>query len=180
MTDTLTVPAHERGVIRVFALSMTDKEAQVLKDDPAALNDALGTGVNADQVEVFPVSDLEGIGLVGYLVEGNAVPMEQLGPDRSKLEKLGGWVLIVFSLAFEDRAATLRPASSLTLIGTYGELRTDWSAAEKIETDSAKPYSAPPETVKKKPSDAAMSGRIAMVALIVLGLLTYLMIWIGG
>ena len=108
------------------------------------------------------------------------MPAEQLTPDRAKLEKLGGWVLIVFSLAFEDRAATLTPASSLTLIGTYGEVRTDWSAAQKVEAESAKPYSAPSETVKKKPSDAAMSGRIAMIALIVLGLLTYLMIWIGG
>ncbi|MBY5931587.1 hypothetical protein KUV51_01140 [Tateyamaria omphalii] len=180
MTDTLPVPANERGVIRVFALSMTGKEAQALKDGPAALNAALGTDMNPEHVEVFPVSDLEGIGLVGYLAEGNAVPMEQLTPDRAKLEKLGGWVLIVFSLAFEDRATALNPASSLTLIGTYGEIRTDWSATEKVEADSAKPYSAPPETVKKKPSDAAMSGRIAMIALIVLGLLTYLMIWIGG
>ncbi|APX12305.1 hypothetical protein [Tateyamaria omphalii] len=180
MTALIDIPTNERGVIRVFALSMTDKEAQALKDDPAAINMALGADVNADQVEVFPVADLEGVGLVGYLTEGNAVPMDQITPDRAKLEKLGGWVLIIFSLAFEDRAATLDPASSLTLIGTYGELRTDWGAAEKVEADSAKPYSAPSETVKKKPSDAAMSGRIAMIALIVLGILTYLMIWIGG
>lgn len=180
MSEGLTVPTNERGVIRVFALSMTDGEAQKLKDDPAALNIALGTNVDASYVEVFPVSDLEGVGLVGYLAEGNAVPMEQLGPDRAKLDKLGGWVLIAFSQAFGDRAAQLDPSAALTLIGVYGEIRTNWQATETVEAESAKPYSAPAETVKKKPSDAAMSGRIAMIALLVLGLLTWAMIWIGG
>ncbi|MEM8654825.1 MAG: hypothetical protein AAGF36_08770 [Pseudomonadota bacterium] len=180
MNDPLEVPPNERGMIRVFALSMTEEQAQALKDNSSAIDAALGTQVNAEQVEVFPVSDLEGVGLAGYLAEGNAVPPEQLAPDRAKLDKLGGWVLIVYSRAFGDRAATLRPTAALTLIGVYGERRTDWSAAETVETDSAKPYSAPPETVKKTPSDAAMSGRIAMIALLVLGLLTWLVIWIGG
>ncbi|GGX53400.1 hypothetical protein GCM10007385_21820 [Tateyamaria omphalii] len=180
MSADMRVPPNERGVIRVFALSMTDKEAQALKDDPEAIDAALGASVDAEQVEVFRVSDLEGIGLVGYLVEGNAVPPEQLSPDKAKLAKLGGWVMIVFSLAFGDRETALNPATTLTLIGTYGEIRTDWRAAETVEADSAKPYSAPPETVKKKPSDAAMSGRIAMIALLVLGLLTWVMIRIGG
>ena len=180
MSADIHVPAHERGVIRVFALSMTDEEAQVLADQPEALNAVLGADVDATFVEVFPLSDLEGVGLVGYLAEGNAVPMDQLTPDRAKLDKLGGWVLIVFSQAFGDREATLHPAASLTLIGTYGETRTDWRATETVEAESAKPYSAPPETVRKKPSDAAMSGRIAMIALLVLGLLTWAMIWIGG
>ncbi|WP_299610545.1 hypothetical protein [uncultured Tateyamaria sp.] len=180
MTISINVPQNERGVIRVFALSMTDDEARTLKDDPALIEAALGTSVDAAQVEVFPVSDLEGVGLVGYLAEGNAVPMDQLNPDRAKLDKLGGWVMIVFSLAFRDCETTLSPAASLTLIGTYGETRTDWRATETVEAKSAQPYSAPAETVKKKPSDAAMSGRIAMIALLVLGLLTWAMIWIGG
>ena len=180
MSVQIQVPANERGVIRVFALSMTDEEARALKDNSAAVNDALGADVDATYAEVFPLTDLEGVGLVGYLAEGNAVPVDQLTPDRGKLDKLGGWVLIVFSQAFGDREATLHPAASLTLIGTYGETRTDWRATETVEAESAKPYSAPPETVKKKPSDAAMSGRIAMLALLVLGLLTWAMIWIGG
>lgn len=180
MSADMRVPPNERGVIRVFALSMTDKEARALKDDPEAIDAALGASVDAQHVEVFPVSDLEGVGLVGYLAEGNAVPPEQLSPDRAKLEKLGGWVMIVFSLAFGDRETVLKPAPALTLIGTYGEIRTDWRSTETVKADSAKPYSAPAETVKKRPSDAAMSGRIAMIALLVLGLLTWVMIRIGG
>jgi len=180
MTGSIDIPNNESGVIRLFALSMTDDEAKALKDDPAAVNAALGAEVDTEQVEVFPISDLEGVGLVGYLAEGNAVPDDQLAPDRAKLDKLGGWVLIVFSRAFGDRAMTLTPSPALTLIGTYGEVRTDWRATKSVEAESAQPYSAPPETVRKKPSDAAMSGRIAMLALLVLGALTAVVIWIGG
>jgi len=106
--------------------------------------------------------------------------MAQLNPDKTKLEALDGWVLILFSRAFQDAAATLTPASTLTLIGTYSETGTDWRATETIDTDSAKPYSAPPETTKKRPSDAAMSGRVATLVLIVLALFTYVFIRIAG
>lgn len=175
---TLEIPAHERGVIRVFALSMT--QAKALRDDPNALNAALGAEVDPKFVEVFPVSDLEDIGLLGYLSSGNGVPGEQLAPDRRKLEHLSGWVLIVFSQAFGDRAVTLTPPPTFTLIGTYNEAQPDWRAAETLTSEAAKPFTAPPETVKKKPSDAAMSGRIATLALIVMFALTGLVIWIAG
>lgn len=180
MTQTIDIPANEHGVIRLFALSMTDAEANGLKDNATAINAALGAALNADFVEVFPLSDLEGVGILSYLSEGNAVPEDQLTPDRPKLEKLGGWVLIVFSQAFENAATTLTPKPALTLIGTYGETPIDYRATENVTSEAAKPFTAPPERVKKKPSDAAMSGRIATIALIVLGLLTWAMIWIAG
>jgi len=177
---TIDVPALETGVIRVFALSLTDTSAQALKSDATALQSALGTSVDSTHIEVFPMADLGEIGLAGYLLEGNDVPADQISPDRVKLDKLGGWVLIVFSRAFAGQAATLIPAPALTLIGTYGARPTDWSATQTIEADSAKPYTAPPETVKKKPSDAAMSGRVATLVLILLALFTYAFIRIAG
>ncbi|WP_415401916.1 hypothetical protein [Tateyamaria sp. SN3-11] len=180
MIPPIDIAASEVGVIRVFALSMTDTEAKALKDDPAALNMSLGADVDAEQVELFPITDLEGVGLVGYLAEGNAVPMDQLTPDRAKLDRVGGWVMILFSRAFGGQAATLTPSPALTLIGTYGETRTDWSATQTITSEAAKPYTAPTETVKKKPSDAAISGRIAMFVLIGLAIFTWLFIWIAG
>ncbi|MDG1182291.1 MAG: hypothetical protein P8N30_06155 [Tateyamaria sp.] len=180
MSVQIKIPANERGIMRVFALSMTDAQAETLRDDPAALSAALGAQVDADKVEVFAVSNLDGVGLVSYLSDGNAVSADQLAPDRAKLEKLGGWVCIVFSQAFRDQATALALSPALTLIGTYGEEGTDWRATQTITADAAKPFTAPPETVKKRPSDAAMSGRIATIALIVLGLLTWLMIWISG
>ena len=180
MSLTIDIPAAERGVIRVFSLSMDAAEAEALHDDPAALNAALGGDVDSDFVEVFPLTNLDGVGLVRYLSEGNGVPPDQLAPDRAKLERLSGWVLIVFSSAFRDAAATLAPAPALRLIGTYGEAQTDWRATQTVTSDAAKPFTSPPQPVKKRPSDAAMSGRVATVALIVLGLLTWLVIWISG
>ncbi len=180
MTQTITIPANETGVIRVVALSMSDAEAKALKKDRAALIAALGLDIDPDQTEIFPLADLDGLGLAGYLHEGNAVPLAQLSPDKAKLEALDGWVLIVFSRAFQGGAATLTPAPALTLIGTYSETGTDWRATEIIEADSAKPYSAPTETTKKRPSDAAMSGRVATLVLILLALFTYVFIKVAG
>lgn len=180
MTTSILVPEHETGILRVFALSMTDTEAEALKSNPDAIAEALGANVDVEQVEVFPLSNLEGVGILSYLTEGNAVSIDQLTPDRAKLEKLGGWVLIVYSKAFRDEAMALSPQAALTLIGTYHEARPDWRATETVTSEAAKPFTAPPETVKKKPSDAAMSGRIATLALIVMFALTGLVIWIAG
>jgi hypothetical protein len=180
MTTPLEIAANETGVIRVFALSMTEIDAKALKSDPSAINAALGADVDAEQIEIFPLSDLDGVGLPAYLTEGNAVPPEQLVPDRAKIDRLGGWVMIVFSLAFHGRTTTLSPIPALTLIGTYGMLGPDWRATQTVTAEAAKPFTAPPATVKKRPSDAAMSGRVATVVLILLGLFTWAMIWIAG
>ncbi|WP_299141900.1 hypothetical protein [uncultured Tateyamaria sp.] len=180
MTPKIDIPAHEHGAIRVFSLSMSDDAARAFKDDAAQLVEMLGVPVDADHIEVFALSDLEGVGLAGYLADGHAVPDAELAPDRIKLDKLGGWVMIVYSRAFSGAATTLTPAPALTLIGTYGTAGTNWQATETITSEAAKPYSAPAETVKKRPSDAAMSGRIAMIVLIGLALFTWLFIWIAG
>ena len=180
MSAPIDIPAHQSGVIRVFALSMSDADAKALKSDPSARAAALGAEVDAEQVEIFPVSDLEGVGLAGYLIEGNAVPAADIAPDRAKLDRLGGWVMIVFSRAFKGEATTLTLAPSLTLIGTYGAAGVDWRATETIRSEAAKPYSGVSKAGRKRPSDAAMSGRIAMLVLISLALFTWLFIWIAG
>ena len=181
MTAVIDVPRNERGVVRVFALSMTDPDAQGLKDSPEAVAEALGCDGLLDMahVEVFPVAHLEGVGLSGYLSDGAGVPDAQLAADRTKLDSLGGWVIVVFSLAFEDRATTLRPAAALTLIGTYGETRTDTRATQTVASEAAKPYSGDPAPPKRR-SDAAMSGRIATLVLILLAVFTYIFIRIAG
>ncbi|MEO0666360.1 MAG: hypothetical protein AAFZ99_00475 [Pseudomonadota bacterium] len=182
MSTPINIPARERGVVRVLALSMTNDEARKLKDDAAAIAQVLGTDapLDTDHVELFPITDLEGVGLMGYLTDGAGIPADQLGPDRAKLERLGGWVMVVFSLAFDDRATALTPDPALALIGTYGEVRTDYSADALITSEAAKPYTTPPEPGKKRPSDAAMSGRVATLVLIVLAIFTYLFIRLAG
>lgn len=183
MSTPIEVSSNEIAKIRVFSLSMTDTEAKKLQKDSSAIQAMIGAQVDPEFVDVFPLSNLEGVGLAGFLSEGNAVPAEQLAPDRAKLDKLdtlGGWVLILYSSAFRNAATSFAPAPALTLIGTYDEAKTDWSASETVKSEAAKPFTAPAETVKKRPSDAAMSGRVATIALIVMFALTGLVIWIAG
>ncbi|MBT5001290.1 MAG: hypothetical protein HN551_07945 [Tateyamaria sp.] len=180
MTIRITIPAEETGVLRVFSLSMNNQDAKQLKSSSTAIFKALGTNLDCNQVEILALADLGDIGLVGYLSEGCAIPSDQLDPDIIKLNSLSGWVLIIFSNAFKSAATTLKPAANLNLIGTYSQIKTDWRTAQTVTAESAKPFTAPPLTIKKKPSDAAMSGRIATLALIVMFALTGLIIWIAG
>ncbi|MEL6884508.1 MAG: hypothetical protein AAFP87_08365 [Pseudomonadota bacterium] len=185
MTDPITIPAAERGIVRVFALSMTAQQAERLRDGQteAGSGQAAMLGVDAldtEYTEIFPVADLDDLGLAGYLVEGNGVEAQDVAPDRTKLKQLSGWVMIVYSSAFGGQSATLTPAPEITLVGTYREAGVDWTARDTVTSEAARPYSAPPQTVKKRPSDAAMSGRIATLVLILLALFTWLFIWIAG
>lgn len=176
---TLTIGPHERGLVRVFSVSLSEAEANALSKDLPELASYLGVEqFNPDYVELFPLRDLDSLGLAGYLEQGNGIDAEALDADRRKLAALEGWVLIVYSAAFGGQPVTLAPHSALTLIGTYAEPGTDWTATETLTSDAAKGAAAPAKP--KKPSDAAMSGRIASLALLVLFLLTALMIWVAG
>lgn len=180
MSVAVDIPANEAGVVRVFALSRTKAEARAVRDDDTARTAALGASLDQTHVDVFPVADLAGVGLVQYLTDGHGVPPEALSADRAKLEQLDGWVMVVLSRAAGGTATRLRLDPHVTLIGTYDTTRTDWRAPAPLTSDAAAPYSAPVSGGRKRPSDAAMSGRIAMIALLVLGLLTWAMVWISG
>lgn len=180
MRQTVQIPQDERGVIRVFSLSMTPAEAKRLKGDGAAIAAALGASgpVDPAHVEVFPLTDLSGLGLPGYLTEGGAVPSEQIAPDRARLDALEGWAMVVFSLAFGRAQMSLDPIPALTLIGTYGEAPRDLTGDGPVEAQTARPEPAPP--AKKQRSDAAMSGMVATLVLAVLAIFTAVLIWIAG
>lgn len=184
--NVIDVPPGERGVVRVFALSMDDQDAKALRANeppegdggPRPVEAALGVSdIDTDFVEVFALSDIREIGLDGYLEDGNGIEPAQLAPDRGKLTALEGWVMVVYSAAFGGKGAEVRPAPDLTLVGTYSEPGVDWSDRSRLTTAGAEGTVAPAET---KPSDAAMSGRIAMIALLVMFLLTALVIWIAA
>ena len=64
---------------------MNEEEATALRDSPDAQEAALGTKLNSAFVEVFPVADLEGVGLVGYLSDGAGVSGDQLAPEAHQL-----------------------------------------------------------------------------------------------
>ena len=165
MSD-LTVAPHERGVIRLFTLDMRPEEAKFLRE-PGAAAQILGVeALDPEQIDIFPVSDLEDLGLYGYLNEGCGVTTDQL--DRGALDAIEGWVMVVRSAAFGDRAATIASDPRVHLIGLYTEEATNWKGGA-IETESAKPYSAPQSPPQNDQPRRIGSAVLAVVILLVIG-----------
>ncbi len=175
MAREISLAAGERGVVRVFALSLSEAEAEALRE--AGVGHLFGgVAVDAGGLEIFPVSDLEDVGLWGLLQDGHGVAQDQLEQDRAKLAALDGWVIVATSQAFPAGPANVTLAPEITLIGTYWEPKVDWT--DTVTLQSAAATEAAP--AKKRPSDAAMSGRIAMLALLVLFALTAVVVWVSG
>ncbi|MFT4962396.1 MAG: hypothetical protein ACI92Z_003493 [Paracoccaceae bacterium] len=144
----LHIRAHETGVIRIFAMDMPAQQAR-FHTEPVAMQQVLGANdIDPAYVEIFPVADLDQLGLAGYLVEGCGIPASLVAPERDRLNAVTGYVMLVHSRAFGGRAVTLTP--TLPLIATFNDPGTDWSG-EKIETESAKLYTStrpPPRQIR--------------------------------
>ncbi|SMP29620.1 hypothetical protein [Shimia sagamensis] len=127
----MQVSSSERGLVRLFAVDVPSEEieafrAQVNGVDGALLSwplkEALGfTYLDEDFIELFPVSDLEEMGLTGYMVEGLGIAQKDVAEDSARLAAQKGWVLIVLSAAFDGVAQSLSPKAPLRWIGTYKE-----------------------------------------------------------
>ncbi|WP_083100550.1 hypothetical protein [Pseudophaeobacter leonis] len=141
MSGVIPIPKAERSVIRVFDLDMPPEQARFLAE-PGALAQVLGLeDIDLDHVEIFPVSDLEELGLAGCLIQGCGIPEEDVAPDRAALTAIKGYVLLLRSRAFAGAATRLTPASQITLVASYGEKPINWSAPAMPETDSSRLYS---------------------------------------
>lgn len=140
MSDPLEVKAGERRVIRLFGLDMPPEQARFLTE-PGAVDQVLGVnGLDPGQIDIIKLADLEQLGLAGYLAEGCGVPQDQI--DRARLQDITGHVLLIRSQAFAGQAVRLKPAPQLTLIATYLEPATDWSA-QPFESVSARSRPSP-------------------------------------
>jgi hypothetical protein len=168
MEGVIHIPAGEYGAIRLFRLDMRPEQAAFLKE-PEALAQVLGIdAIDMEQVDIFPIRDLEEIGLAGYLTEGMGVPEDQIGQDRERLAALEGHVMVIRSRAFGGREMRLTPADQIQLIATYGTPSATWTAPP-IETESAKPYSAPKLPPRKARAEARRIG--ATLFALVMGLI---------
>ncbi len=173
MSTRIDVPSGESGTVRVFATDL-DKD-QIEGFDVAAV---LGASVlDAEQVELFDVSDLQGLGLTGFLEEGHGIPRTQLADMAAQLDTLKGVVLIVPSRAFRGEKQTLTPTAPLRLLGIFFEDRPQVNF-EKLPSEAAQGNVNTEAT--PRPSNAAMSGRVAMIALLFLALLVAVMIWVAA
>ncbi len=133
----LTVALGETGVVRLFTLTIEAGGLQALQA-PGALDIALGVeNIDPEQVELFATTDLAGVGLATYLIDGCGIPETAIAPDAARLDALDGDVMVVLSRAFGGRAVTLRPAAQLSLAGIWSQTPTDWRDCGPIVTASA-------------------------------------------
>lgn len=179
MTDRLAIPLGPDRVLWVFAVDLPETGARHLLQ--AGLDKALGvTPVDTTKVELIDTEAFVEYGLARYLAEGQGMDEAGLAPDTARLDALRGPVLLVHRAALPQGLGTpghLSPQAPLRLIGRYSELPPPPPMAMTG-------YDAAADTIvvpgKKAPSEAAMSGRVAMVVLILLAIFVTLFVWGAG
>ena len=178
MTDRITIKPTEHGVVRVFAVDLTPEEIKPFnrRNGSWPLQQALGADtLDPDHLELFPVEDLDELGLARYLEEGHGIDADEISEMRQRLGGLSGHVLIVKSRAFGGTAQTLEPRAPLRLIASFNEDRAPVSF-DPLPAEGARGTTGG----KPPPSPAAMSGRVASIALLVLFLLVAVVVWVAS
>ena len=186
---TIDITSHETGVVRLFAIELPETEVkgfteQVFGPDDAyawPLKDALGaTFIDHDFIEVFPVSNVAGLGLSGYLSEGLAVADADLEGHREEIDGLDGHVLIVLSRAFDGVAQTLAPKPPLRIVGTFHEAQGT-PAVGPLHAEAAKGRVEPSgDAVPAQSGRKVATGPIVVIALIIAAALVFALSGLGG
>ena len=182
MSQTISIPAGEQGVVRLFRV-VVERNAiapwQTADENNRWLvPNALGVNtLDPKGVEIFDTRDLEGFGLSGYLIEGLGIATADIADMAAQLDAITGFVLVVRSTAFSGAATELRPQDPLRHIGTFFE---DRPPVKFDPLPSKAAQKQPPENVRKRPSDAAVSGRVATAVLLFLALFVFLLVWMSG
>lgn len=160
---TLNIPADDYGNVYLFLLP------EGPDPDVAAM---LGVEfLDLAHVDVIQVKDLQGLGLRGYLVSGMGISEDQIGPEANRDS---GMVALLRSAAFSGRRAEVIPAPGVRHLATYVERRAETPERELRSVSAGGIVSGKPV-----PSQGAILGKVAMIALLVIFALTALMVWIA-
>jgi hypothetical protein len=171
---TMRINGSERDVLRLFALDLPPDEAGTFVEGEG-LREALGAeALRPDFVDVIRMDDLGEMPLSTYLQSAHGVTDEAISDTRAQVDGLTGVVLALPAQAFGGVSQTLTVKAPLRWVGTFGEERPE-TAAPALHSRAARGTPG-----GGKPSDAAMSGRIAAIALLVLFALVALMVWIAA
>lgn len=182
MSDKIQIKASETGVVRLFAVDIPSAEIDAFRarNGRWPLREALGAeALDADHIDIFDAADLTGVGLPGYLTEGHDIPDAQITESRAQLEALKGTLMVITSSAFLGQAQTLTPRAPLRLIASFSRAQ-DPVTFQPLPDASARMPEVEEKPARKRPSDAAMSGRVASVVLLVLALLVLAMVWVAS
>lgn len=162
----------------VFALDGLDDGDEAPALSMAALAAALSVpALDGDFVEQFRTETLVDYGFARYLTDANGMDADQVARDAATLDAVTGPVVLVFAAALPPNAVP-DPRPPLRLIGQYSETVT-LRLPETLAAQSAQGTLAG-GALRKAPSDAAIMGRVATVALLVIFALTGLVIWMAS
>lgn len=189
MSAALTVAAGEHAIVRLFHVDLPKARIVALADpdpgsdhadDRLSLQSAAGRllgveGIDSSRIELFAVADISAVGLIAYLVEGVGLTEAQLAPDRTRLDAIEGFILVVPASAFGGKPAELRPVSGVTPVGTYEVPGMDMSFAP-LHSEGARGITSP---VSRATTDRRMNGMVAGLALLAMLLFVALMVWIA-
>lgn len=124
MSERIEVPAHEAGVVRVFALDLAPEDATRWREPEGA--DPLAAALGADPfdrtyAEVVRLADLGSMPLSTYLAEGYGIGAEELAHLRGRLDAMTGHIALVMSSAFGGTAQSLTVRAPLRLVARLTE-----------------------------------------------------------
>ena len=183
MNNLATVSETETGVVRVFALVRPSDLARGTALTSDQLEAWIGAGpLDESQVQQLWTDDLSEMSLQDFLTAGYAVNADDLTQSRNALEGVMDLhptvLVIVRSPAFLTRPTRIGDEGPLHLVATLREPDASVTFQDLPNPDPEAVLQDPPQ--RKQPSDAAMSGRVATIALLVMAVLVILMIWIAG
>ncbi len=168
------VPTNDHGAIYVLELNRPDPDGLDDKTDAAMMAVFGPVVVNTDYVDAITPGMLTDMTLPDLIQNGYEMPVD--AATAEELRGLFGTVILVMSAAFGGAAMDIDLPSDVRLVTVLRDAPV-MNAPRPISSKAAK-GALPP--ARKKPSDAAMSGRIATYALLVLFALVGLMIWIAA
>jgi len=157
----MNITATEHGVVRLFAV----EGAQGF--DHAALCAALGiSNLDPVQVDIIAISDLDELGLEGYLTLGMGIPAIDVEAMRPQIAALTGTVALIRSAAFKNQAVILTPQAPLRWIASFGETALD-TTAKPMKTASAQGTLSSRAPASKPSNTKVLMWILAVFALIV-------------
>jgi hypothetical protein len=162
MSLTMDITATEHGIVRLFAI----ETAQSF--DHSSLTHALGIEIlDPEQVDIITVSDLDELGLEGYLALGIGIEPDEIEAMRPQISALKGDVALVRSAAFGGKATTLTPRAPLRWIASFGETPLD-TTAPPITTSSASGTISSPAPKQRPTNNRVLLWVLTAFAIIVL------------
>lgn len=176
MSGRILVREGEAGRVWVFAVDVKGAElaAFTRRNGNWPLREALGAeALDPDRVEVFEVSDLEGVGLAGYLEEGYGIAPADLEGLRERLDAQTGAVMVLTSRALEGRAQVLAPRAPLRLLASLSVERAPVEFAP-LPSESAAGTVAPARATPPRRGGRGWAGALIVIAAVILAVLAVL------